>query len=360
MTMGTFFTIVAKDLRVRFSRPPELVFFLLLPIVFTVVLAGIGGGGAARSAPRVVLVQDHVRTPASRGMVALLGRDPALRVREVSDPSDLLRDGSVDLLLLLEPAVPAGSKPFAARLRLSPWRGSAGETARRVGEWLSGSTPPAPSASAPAVTSAPSNASGAATGNAGQIVTWVLVPLLGLGSGFIADRRRGTLRRILASPARRWAVMAGTAGAEMIAAFVQVALLVLFGTFAFHLPWLSHGLELAVLAAAFCLAGAALGSLLGSFCKTERQAGSLGLAAALVLAVLGGCWYPATNFPAAMKMVSRLDPAGWAMDGFIAVLAPGTGAGAALRSAGLLAALGAAAFFLAAAVWRARGRRMVY
>ena len=41
--------IVIKDLRVRFSSPTELVFFLLLPLVFTVVLSGASIAGSAKA-----------------------------------------------------------------------------------------------------------------------------------------------------------------------------------------------------------------------------------------------------------------------------------------------------------------------
>ena len=100
-------------------------------------------------------------------------------------------------------------------------------------------------------------------------------------------------------------------------------------------------MELLGLSVAFCLAGASLGALLGAVCRTSRQAGSLGLALAMVLAVFGGCWYPSAFFPASLRSVTRMDPAGWAMDGFLAVLSPSAGTGPALRSTALLLAFGA-------------------
>ncbi len=207
--------------------------------------------------------------------------------------------------------------------------------------------PPVPSSSADV-------SSDAANANAGQIVTWVLVPLLGLGSTFMAERRRGTMRRILASPANRIAVVGGTAAAEVVAALAQIALLVGFGAVAFALPWLSHPAELAVLSIAFCIAGASLGALLGQFSRTERQAGSMGLVAAMVLAVLGGCWYPASRFPTSMQAVARLNPAGWAMDGFLAALSPASGAGPALRDAAFLALFSAVVLLIAILAGRLR------
>ncbi len=376
--MKEFFAIVVKDLRVRFASPMSLVFFLVLPLVFTAILAGTGGSTAgSEGRTPLVLVRDRDGGPAGRSLVALLGRMPEVRVREVSDPAEILRSSEPDLLVSIEPSTAPGSVPHV-KLLPSPWKSSA-ETVRAVGEWLAsqgaprsaspaqpadrsapadrpapveGSAPndrPAPREAAATVT-APSSA---ATGNAGQIITWVLVPLLGLGAGTIAERRRGTLRRALVAPIPRATVTLAPAAAEILAALVQVGLLAGFGAAAFGLPWMSHPLELASLSVAFCFAAAALGALLGSVCRTERQAGSLGLAIAMVLAVLGGCWYPSAFFPAGLRSVTRLDPAGWAMDGFLAVLSRGSAA-AAWRPVALLAGFGACALVIVALVGRLR------
>jgi ABC-2 type transport system permease protein len=348
--MSAFVTILAKDLRIRFSSVRELVFYLALPLVFTVALAGAGAGSIG--AP-LVLVRDTAQSPESVAALAGLKRDPGLAVRETDDPVELLDDGGAAMLVTLARGASA-AQPLSVSVRFSPWHAASEETGRRVAAALRGESPPAGAtehaSGGPAVAAAEP---AAATSSPGQIVTWVLVPLLGLGANLLAERRRGTLGRILASPASGAAVTAGTAGAEMLAAFVQVGILALFGAAAFGLPWLRHPMELAALSAAFCAAGAALGSLLGAFCSTPRQAGSLGLAVAMVLAVLGGCWYPASQFPAGLRAAARWNPAGWAMDGFQAVLARGPAA-AALQDAALLAAFAAAAFILAAAAGRAR------
>jgi ABC-type multidrug transport system permease subunit len=72
----------------------------------------------------------------------------------------------------------------------------------------------------------------------------------------------------------------------------------------------------------------------------------------MVLAVFGGCWYPSAFFPAFLRSVTGLDPAAWAMDGFLAVLSPAAGSGAALRSTALLLGFGLIVFLLAAAASR--------
>jgi ABC-2 type transport system permease protein len=386
--MRAFIAIVIKDLRVRFSSPAELVFFILLPLVFTVVLSGASITGAAkgRAAP-LVLLQDAVGSTESRAFTAMIGSMPDVRIRQVKDPTALISTSEPDLLLSLSSSsTPGTGLPFTLTFKLSPWRGSAAATAKRVGDWLlaarsgpgttagtaadRGADPSAapaaaaPAAAAPAAVPAEDSASitsgagggpsAAATSNAGQIITWALVPLLGLGAGFITERRRGTMRRIYTTPAPRGVVAAASVAAEMLGALVQISLLIFFGTLAFQLPWFSHPLELLGLTVAFCLAGSSLGVLLGAVCRTPRQAASLGLAVSMVLAVFGGCWYPSSFFPAALRSVKGLDPAGWAMDGFLAALSPSAGAGPAVQSAALLLGFALVVFLLAAAASRAR------
>jgi ABC-2 type transport system permease protein len=398
--MRAFFAIIIKDLRVRFSSPMELVFFILLPLVFTVVLSGasMAGSGKGKAAP-LVLIHDGVESPASRAFTMMMGTMPDIRVQHVSDPTALISTTGPDLLLSLTPSTdPRHGLPFTLTFRPSPWRGSAGATAQRVGDWLeaarsgAGATtgaaadpsiaaaasaaPAAPAApevapAAPAIAPAAPVAnsasvatvtgdgvSAAATSNAGQIITWALVPLLGLGAGFITERRRGTMRRIHTTPAPRSVVTAASVAAEMLGALVQIGLLISFGALAFHLPWFSHPVELVGLSVAFCAAGASLGAVLGALCRTPRQAGSLGLALSMVLAVFGGCWYPSRFFPPSLRGVTGLDPAGWAMDGFLAVLAPAAASGTALRSTALLLGFGLVVFLLAAAASRARRSSM--
>jgi ABC-2 type transport system permease protein len=361
-----FFAIIIKDIRVRFCSPMELVFFILLPVVFTVVLSGVSlrSSGNVKNVP-LILLQDTVRSEQTRAFRALLDTMPGARIRNVTDPTALISSSEPDLLISLTPvADPVMGLPFTAGFRLSPWRGSAGATAQSVAAWLqaarNGTRPVAPAvadeeapaeATAVAATDAPGTA---AISNAGQIITWVLMPLLGIGVGFLTERRRGTMRRVWTTPIPRTLVSAASIVAEVLGALVQIGLLIGFGTIVLGLRWFSHPLELIGLCVAFCVAGASLGALLGTVCRTPRQASSLGLALGLVMAVFGGCWYPSALFPASLRSITRLDPAGWAMKGFLAVLSPEAGAGQAVWSMAMLLGFGVAVFFLSVLASRRR------
>ncbi|MFX1269725.1 MAG: ABC transporter permease, partial [Promethearchaeota archaeon] len=50
--------------------------------------------------------------------------------------------------------------------------------------------------------------------------------------------------------------------------------------------------------------------------KTQRSAGSIALITSLVLAPLGGCWWPLFITPRWMQFIAKITPHGWATTGF--------------------------------------------
>ncbi len=75
--MKKIFAIALKDTLLRFTGWSEWLFFLILPIVFTLVLAG-GTGGSADSRVRLVVV-DEANSPLSADLVAALQNSQAVR-----------------------------------------------------------------------------------------------------------------------------------------------------------------------------------------------------------------------------------------------------------------------------------------
>jgi ABC-2 type transport system permease protein len=56
--------------------------------------------------------------------------------------------------------------------------------------------------------------------------------------------------------------------------------------------------------------------MLATFVKTERSASSIGVLASLILAPLGGCWWPLYITPQWMQTVSKITPHAWATTAF--------------------------------------------
>jgi ABC-2 type transport system permease protein len=147
-----------------------------------------------------------------------------------------------------------------------------------------------------------------ANSSAGQLITWVFIPLLGISSLFAFERQKGTLRRLLTTPTRKATFLLGTIFGQVATALVQMALLVAFGILVMKLNWGSQPLALAVILVASVLAAAALGTTLGTFVKTESQAGGLSIMTGMVMALLGGCWYPLEMFPRFIQNAVKILP----------------------------------------------------
>jgi ABC-2 type transport system permease protein len=74
--------------------------------------------------------------------------------------------------------------------------------------------------------------------------------------------------------------------------------------------------------------------------------------ASLLMAALGGCWWPLEIGPPALKIVALCTPTGWALQALHQLISFGSGFEAVLLPLAVLVAFGAAANLLAARFFR--------
>ncbi len=115
-----------------------------------------------------------------------------------------------------------------------------------------------------------------------------------------------------------------------------MTLLITFGIFVLHVNWGHDPLALAVLMVSFALAASALGTTLGTFVKTEGQANGLSIMLGMVMALMGGCWYPLELFPENVQNIVKVLPTTWAMQGMLDLVLRGGGLTDILPEAGVL------------------------
>jgi ABC-2 type transport system permease protein len=186
--------------------------------------------------------------------------------------------------------------------------------------------------------------------SAGQMITWVFIPLIGLSGTFAYERQTGTLRRMMTTPTTRATFLFGTILAQVLTALLQMALLIGFGAFVMKVNWGQSPAALIIVLVASALAASALGTMLGTIVKTESQASGLSIMLGMVMALLGGCWYPLELFPAAVRTAVKVLPTTWSMQGLLDILLRGGGVGTILPEAGVL--LGFALVFFTIGIWR--------
>jgi ABC-2 type transport system permease protein len=394
--MRKILVIAWKDTLLRFSSPLEWLFFLILPIVFTVVLAG-GTGGGGDNRVRLVVV-DLAHSPLSADLVAALENSEAVRPDQMTldkaeaqfsqrnanavliIPADFdlahLEQGSLPLELRQKPnnmnamvaqravmavigrvssAADVANRSVAAAEKIRPFASEADRQAYFGAALKQAQTlmAAAPVRVAEIRGSTPQNVyDPRANSSAGQLITWVFIPLLAISGMFAYERQKGTLRRLLTTPTRKGTYLLGTIVGQVATALVQMLLLVVFGILVMKLNWGSQPLALAVILVASALAAAALGTAMGTFVKTEGQASGLSIMTGMVMALLGGCWYPLEMFPRAMQNIVQTLPTTWAMKGMLDIVLRGQGLAAILLPVAVL--LGFAALFFGIGVARFR------
>lgn len=149
----------------------------------------------------------------------------------------------------------------------------------------------------------------------GILVMFVLMQgLTGTAVLLVVERRQGLLRRLAATPITRAQILMGKWIARMVMGLVQVAVGLVYGSLIFDMDWgPDFPMLLAVLVAwaGFC---ASAGLWVGSIGRTEGQVIGLGVMSTMLLAALGGCWWPIEVTPEWMQALARFLPSGWAME----------------------------------------------
>lgn len=145
----------------------------------------------------------------------------------------------------------------------------------------------------------------------------VLFLMFGVTSGgrtLLAERRMGTLPRLLISPTRSLTILVGKMAGIILTGVLQVG--VLWG--ATSLIGAYWGPPLAVAVAILCLVVAAtgVGALLSAWSKTPGQAGAIGSAFTLVGAAASGSFFPRGNLPQWLQKVSFMTPNAWGIEIF--------------------------------------------
>jgi ABC-type multidrug transport system permease subunit len=160
--------------------------------------------------------------------------------------------------------------------------------------------------------------SGFAQAVPGTMVMFTMIILLTSGAiTLVVERETGLLRRLASAPLSRASIVLGKWLARLALALVQLAFAMLLGSLLFRVDWgQSAGGVLAVLGVLAAWAGlnASLALLLGSAVRTTAQAAGIGVLTSLVLAALGGCWWPIEITPPWMQSLAATLPTGWAMD----------------------------------------------
>ena len=168
----------------------------------------------------------------------------------------------------------------------------------------------------------------------------------------LAERREGTLPRMLAAPVSAGQVLGGKVGGIFLGGFIQLGALILLTTLLFQLNW-GNPLAVLLLVVTAALAATGWGLLIASAAANAGQVTSLGMAITLLFGILGGSFVPLNDAWPALDVLSRITPNRWAIDGF-AALSAGEPMPAVLAPIAALLVMAVVLFAVAALLFRRR------
>jgi ABC-2 type transport system permease protein len=396
--MKKILAIAWKDILNRFSDKGELLFFVILPVIFTLAISATGGGQSEKKISFLVVDQDN--SSFSTELVSELKKSESVEVKTLSleqaqtqfddkqapiwltipagfersilsgmegplelhkqprnNDADSVETGTINSAVsTVNRAVTVAKNSLAEAELIRPFANveerqayftasltAAQQAFQAAPQRLSYTHPPE---------GKQTSFSMASQASTGQLVTWVFIPLLSISALFIWERESHTLQRLITTPTSKATFLLGTVTGQVVVAILQMIILVAFGVYVLRLDWGNSISGLAMMLICFALASAALGTAMGTFIKTSAQASNLSIALGMVMSLLGGAWLPGEMFSQTVRTAMKALPTAWAMQGFNDLVLRGKGLVDILPSAGVL--VGFAVVFFTIGVLRFR------
>ncbi len=187
----------------------------------------------------------------------------------------------------------------------------------------------------------------------GTMTMFCMLVLLTSGAVLlVVEREQGLLRRLASTPISRGSVVLGKWTGKMTLALVQIAFAMGAGTVLFRMDWGDSLPMVCALLFAWAAFNASLAVVLGNLARSEGQTIGIAVLSSMVLAALGGCWWPIEITPGWMQRLALFLPTGWTMDALHELVSFGAGASAALPHFAALAAGALVLGWLAARTFR--------
>jgi ABC-2 type transport system permease protein len=188
----------------------------------------------------------------------------------------------------------------------------------------------------------------------GNLTVFVLMStVIGASTLLVVEKSSGALRRIAAGPISTPDFLTTRIVPRFIIALAQVLILLGGARLFFHYSPGPSPLAFLTVAAAFALTCVGIGTLLGSFFSTVQQAAMASWISSMLMASIGGAWWPLEVVPSWMRAAAHLFPTAWAMDGFHAVATYGGGFREAMMPILVLLGMAAGTIVIGTRVFRA-------
>jgi ABC-2 type transport system permease protein len=316
-----------------FTRDRAALFWTLaFPLIFVILFGSIFSGG---NSERTIGFADLDNTPASATLKTAFTSVSNVKLVEGSE-ADLLarmRKGDVSAVIVVPPsyAETVGAKQASASLIVytDPTQSAAdGATRQLVGFVLSQVNQAAtglPPAVEPSFKTVQTNDL--------TFISYLVPSILGMSLmqlgvfaaiPLVADRQKLILKRLQATPLRRWQLVGSNVLMRLLIAIVQTAIIVGVGSSFFHVQIAGSWFLIGALILLGSLTFIALGYVIASFASTEDAANGMTSAVQFPLMFLSGTFFPTDAMPDALRTVARALPLTYLGDALRQVMVDGT------------------------------------
>lgn len=183
----------------------------------------------------------------------------------------------------------------------------------------------------------------------GNLVMYLMMNLMVFGGALVAaERRNGVIRRLMVYPVTKLEVVMGKIYGLMLLGATQIIFFLAVGKFAMGV---NLGANLPAVTLTLLIlgwVGSSIGVLVGSLRAEEDRVVGVCVLASLLMAALGGCWWPLEIAPPAFQNLALCLPTGWALKALHQLISFGSGFGTVLLPLAVLVGFGAVSNLLAA------------
>jgi ABC-2 type transport system permease protein len=186
----------------------------------------------------------------------------------------------------------------------------------------------------------------------GYLVMFVFMAAATSAPTIVKERKNNTLERLLSTSVKKESILGGIFTGIAAKGLVQIIIFWVFGILVFHVDMGLSPLAVIVLSILMVIMSSAFALMLATLAGSIRSASSLAVITSLLLAPLGGCWWPSFLYPEWLQNISKITPHAWATSGFNKLMVFGASFGDAVPS--MIALLVFTVIFSGIAIWQFR------
>jgi ABC-2 type transport system permease protein len=316
-----------------FTRDRAALFWTLaFPLIFVVLFGSIFSGG---NSTRTIGFADLDGSSASATLKGAFGSISSVKLVDGTQDELLekMRTGEVSAVIVVPrgyaDTVAAKAGPAQVSVYTDPSQSSADGATRQLVGFVLAAVNQAATGQPPAVMPAFQ----AIQTNDLSFISYLVPSILGMSLmqlgvfsaiPLVADREKLILKRLQATPLKRWQLVGSNVLMRLLIAVFQTAIIVGVGSAAYHVEIAGSWLLIGALILIGSLAFIALGYVIASFAKSEESANGMTSVVQFPLMFLSGTFFPIDAMPDALKVVARALPLTYLGDGLRQVMVAGT------------------------------------